>query len=87
MSKSKEEQPSGRSIPGIIVWLVLGLTGIVYLLNPTVGLLEAIPDNVPVFGNLDEATATILVLAALKYLTGIDLTGRGPKLLRGKHRD
>ena len=51
-----------------------GLIGLVYILNPTAGVLELIPDNLPIVGNLDEAAAAALVLAALRYY-GVDLTG------------
>ena len=50
-----------------------GLFGLVYLLNPGAGFLEIIPDYIPVFGNLDEAAATALLIAALSYF-GVDLT-------------
>lgn len=36
--------------------------GVVYLINPTAGVLELIPDALPFVGNLDEATATALVI-------------------------
>ena len=36
--------------------------GIVYLINPTAGFLELIPDALPIVGNLDEAAATTLVI-------------------------
>lgn len=58
---------------------VSGLLGMLYLINPTAGVFELIPDNLPIIGNLDEAAAAALVLAALRYY-GIDLTaflGRG----------
>jgi uncharacterized membrane protein YkvA (DUF1232 family) len=42
--------------------LLLGLVGAVYLLNPTAGVLELIPDNLPLVGNLDEAAAAFLVI-------------------------
>ncbi|MFN5538806.1 MAG: hypothetical protein ACK481_01920 [Candidatus Melainabacteria bacterium] len=44
----------------------------VYLVAPTGGLFEFIPDMVPFIGNLDEVTATMMLLAALKYF-GFDL--------------
>lgn len=42
-------------------WSVYGaaLIGFIYLLNPTFGLLELIPDNLPIVGNLDEGAAAI----------------------------
>ncbi len=56
----------------IIVALV-GLIGLVYLVNPTAGVIELLPDNIPIVGNLDEATAMGLVIASLRYF-GVDLT-------------
>lgn len=50
-----------------------GLLGALYLLNPTAGLFELLPDNLPLIGNLDEAAAVVLVIGALRYF-GIDLT-------------
>ncbi len=50
----------------------IGALSTVYLLNPTAGFFELIPDNVPVFGNLDEAAAAALLISALAYF-GIDL--------------
>ncbi len=52
----------------------IGIISLAYLLNPTAGLFELIPDNIPLIGNLDEATACALILAALRYF-GFDLTG------------
>ena len=42
--------------------------GSLYLLNPTAGLLELIPDNAPLVGNLDEAGAAGMVIFGLQYL-------------------
>jgi uncharacterized membrane protein YkvA (DUF1232 family) len=58
-----------------------GLLSLVYLLNPGAGVFELIPDNFPIIGNLDEAAAVAIILAAFRYY-GIDLTtflGRGVK--------
>lgn len=44
----------------------------VYLVYPSFGLFELIPDTLPIVGNLDEASATTLLLGALSYL-GINL--------------
>ena len=49
-----------RGWPKPIVWL-LGLVGVVYVLNPTAGLFELLPDNLPIIGNLDEGLAYLLV--------------------------
>ena len=56
-----------------------GLLSLVYLFNPGAGVFEIIPDNFPIVGNLDEAAAVAILLAAFRYY-GIDLTsflGRG----------
>ena len=50
----------------------LGLLATIYILNPTAGFFEIIPDNIPLIGNLDEAAAVALLLMCLKYF-GIDL--------------
>ena len=43
------------------------LFALVYLINPTAGFLEFIPDNIPLIGNLDEAGAVFILLSALRY--------------------
>ena len=53
---------------------IIGIISLVYLLNPTAGFFELIPDNIPFLGNLDEATACALILAVFRYF-GFDLTG------------
>mgnify|MGYP000138532147 CR=1 FL=1 len=53
--------------------LLGGVLGLIYILNPTAGVIELIPDNIPIIGNLDEAAAVVLVIGALRYL-GIDIT-------------
>lgn len=47
---------------------ITGLIGLVYLLNPTLGVLELIPDNLPVIGNLDEGAAAVLLWNAIQQL-------------------
>jgi uncharacterized membrane protein YkvA (DUF1232 family) len=51
---------------------LVGCVSLVYLMNPSAGIIEIIPDNLPVVGNLDEATATALLLSSLRYF-GLDL--------------
>lgn len=53
--------------------LFLGIIGLIYLINPTAGIIELIPDNLPFIGNLDEAAAAVLVISALRYF-GLDIT-------------
>lgn len=70
-----------RSLVGSLLVGLFGALGVVYLINPTAGLIELIPDNLPVIGNLDEAAAVMLVISCLAYF-GIDLGGlfgRKPK--------
>jgi uncharacterized membrane protein YkvA (DUF1232 family) len=55
-------------------WLVLGLglVGLVYVLNPTFGIFELIPDNLPLIGNLDEGLAyTLMLLGLVELLEGV----------------
>ena len=65
-----------------IVVFCLGVLATLYLLNPTAGLFEIIPDNLPFIGNLDEAAAVALLLMCLKYF-GIEL----PDIFRRGQRD
>jgi hypothetical protein len=51
----------------------IALLALIYLINPTAGILEFIPDNFPVIGNLDEAGATVILLNTLAYY-GLDVT-------------
>ncbi|NLW73035.1 MAG: DUF1232 domain-containing protein [Chloroflexi bacterium] len=43
----------------------MAILGLIYILNPTFGVFELIPDNVPFIGNLDEGVAFMLILAGL----------------------
>ena len=51
-----------------ILVALAGLISLIYLINPTAGILELIPDNLPIIGNLDEAAATAGLLMALTNL-------------------
>jgi uncharacterized membrane protein YkvA (DUF1232 family) len=55
-----------------VIVFCIGLFSLLYILNPTAGVFEIIPDNLPLVGNLDEATAVALLLMCLKYF-GIEL--------------
>ena len=52
---------------GVPRWLVytLGVLGGVYILNPTLGIFELIPDVLPIVGNIDESLAVMLILAGI----------------------
>ena len=49
------------------VWLVytFAIIGLIYILNPTAGIFEFIPDNIPLIGNLDEGVAFMFILTGL----------------------
>lgn len=70
-----------RFIRGSFV-LLTGILSAAYLANIGAGVIEFIPDNIPVVGNLDEAGATLLLLNCLAYF-GINLgrasSGQGMK--------
>ncbi len=51
---------------------LLGLMSLIYLVNPTAGIFELLPDNIPFLGNLDEFGATMILLNSLKYF-GFDI--------------
>lgn len=52
------------------------ILGVIYIINPTAGFFELIPDNLPFIGNLDEAAAVWMILRCLREF-GIDLTSFG----------
>lgn len=64
-----ETQAIKRKWGAVGAWFLLGL-GVLYLANPGAGVIELIPDNLPLVGNLDEAGVTAIVMGALKYLRG-----------------
>jgi uncharacterized membrane protein YkvA (DUF1232 family) len=51
---------------------LLGLLSLIYLINPTAGFFELIPDVLPFVGNIDEFGATMILLNSLKYF-GFDI--------------
>jgi uncharacterized membrane protein YkvA (DUF1232 family) len=53
-----------KTIPMPVLVLSI-LFSVVYIINPTAGFLEFIPDNLPLIGNLDEAGATALLIWAI----------------------
>lgn len=55
-----------------VIIAIIGLLSLLYIINPTAGLIEIIPDNFPIIGNLDEAAATALLLSCLSYF-GVDI--------------
>lgn len=52
-----------RPLSKTLAYVVLLLLGIIYIINPGAGIIEVIPDNLPIIGNLDEAgVASLMVL-------------------------
>lgn len=68
-NKTSDQQGEGEK-KGQPAWLkyLLAVVGLIYLLNPTAGLLEIIPDNIPLVGNLDEGVAAVLVWEGISQL-------------------
>ena len=62
------EDPKRAGCIGSMTAFMAFLIGSLYILNPTAGLIELIPDNYPIIGNLDEAGATTIVVLSLQYL-------------------
>ncbi len=55
--------------------LILGLICLVYLINPGAGVIELLPDNLPIIGNLDEGLAMTGLLMALSNMGLVRLQG------------
>ncbi len=55
---SPPERDMGKVLGGVLLIIVAGI----YLLNPTAGVFELLPDNLPLVGNMDEAAAAALVI-------------------------
>ena len=50
--------------------LILSFASIIYLLNPTAGIFEFIPDNIPFIGNVDEGLASFILYSSFEYFRG-----------------
>jgi len=57
-------EPTGGGMPRWLIYL-LGIVGVVYLLNPTAGIFELLPDNLPIVGNLDDGVAAVLAWSGI----------------------
>ena len=53
---------------------LIGVICLIYLMNPSIGVVEPLPDALPIVGNLDEGMATLILLTTLRNV-GIDLSG------------
>lgn len=65
---SSATQTEKRSCLGTAFAVFGILISTVYLMNLGLGVFWEIPDNIPFFGNLDEAFFTTLLLGSLAYL-------------------
>lgn len=61
-----------RLLKDMVVLSLAAVAGL-YLVYPSLGVFELIPDAFPIVGSLDEATATLIILNALRYY-GVDLS-------------
>lgn len=71
-----------RSRRNLLTQALVPLAGILaalYMINPTFGIFELLPDNLPLVGNLDEAGASLLLINVLAWY-GIDLNRFGRRL-------
>ncbi len=64
---SRDASKGPNAMRSLIV-VVVTLLSAIYLINPTAGIFELIPDNLPLLGNLDEAGAMVLLISGLRYL-------------------
>jgi hypothetical protein len=53
----------------VLVIFLAFLSGF-YLLNPTAGIFELLPDNIPFLGNVDEGLAAYVLYSTIEYLRG-----------------
>lgn len=61
-------QEPPRTCLGTVTAVLGAGFGLLYVLNPTFGLFELLPDNLPGVGNLDEAGAAAMLIFGLRYL-------------------
>ena len=47
--------------------ILVGAMAVLYLINPTAGFLEFLPDNLPIIGNIDEAAAVLIIISVLQH--------------------
>ena len=68
--KSSDTAPTRKlfAADSVGVWVITAVVCGLYLINPTFGIFEFLPDNLAIIGNLDEAAATTGLLLALSKL-------------------
>lgn len=70
---------SRRTLLAHLLVLPAGALAALYLIYPSLGIFELIPDAVPLVGNLDEAGAMLLLTNVLAWY-GIDLNRLGRRM-------
>lgn len=60
------KEPKKKSGKDMIVKILL-VVSIIYLIYPSLGVWELIPDATPLIGSLDEGVATTILLSCLSY--------------------
>lgn len=53
-----------------ILVIFLGFLSVVYLLNPSAGIFELLPDTIPFVGNVDEGLAAFVLYSSIEYFRG-----------------
>ena len=82
------DRPAPSLLQKVAVSAIMVVAGL-YLLNPGAGVIDLIPDVIPVLGNLDEASAVAILISGLNYF-GVNtgwLTGIfGPGMRKAKRK-
>lgn len=52
----------------MLIYVAGVIASAIYILNPTAGIWEILPDNLPVVGNLDEAAMAAILIGCLRRL-------------------
>ena len=50
--------------------LILAIIALFYLLNPSAGIFELVPDNIPIVGNIDEGLAAYVLFSCIQFFRG-----------------
>ena len=76
-SREVAVSPGRRSLGGAVLAVAGVVLSGVFLANPTLGVFEFLPDNLPFVGNLDEVLASAIFFSCMSYL-GINLLPTSP---------
>lgn len=64
----------------LVIFIILGAAATLYLIFPTAGLIEFIPDAIPIVGNLDELVASVVIFAMTRRIDRATLTANPANL-------